>query len=252
MSTIDDQEVVTQIKKLVGEAIERYVAIKGVSIGTSLATNIFTLLKPEVSSFSESELIASATSFQYIAKNMFDYIVNNQLKATYVTVNDYVLLVLIVKEISAAFILDRKLAELEGIQKYQKELNTLVLKISAFVETSEYLKEDPFVQIKRAVPSATLVAIISKEGMPIKVESVGDLQEAMVGSMVAALSNLTTVMLKTQMEYSILHGVGAHLIVVQFDIDRIIALSIPEEDEGNIGTYLAKIKEIIKLSKGVK
>ena len=123
---------------------------------------------------------------------------------------------------------------------------------SAFVETSEYLKEDPFVQIKRAVPSATLVAIISKEGMPIKVESVGDLQEAMVGSMVAALSNLTTVMLKTQMEYSILHGVGAHLIVVQFDIDRIIALSIPEEDESNIGTYLAKIKEIIKLSKGVK
>jgi len=183
---------------------------------------------------------------------MYDYIVNNQLKATYVTVNEYVLLVLIVKEISAAFILDRKLAELEGIQKYQKELNTLVLKISAFVETSEYLKEDPFVQIKRAVPSANMIAIISKEGMPIKVESIADLQEAMVGSMVAALSNLTTVMLKTQMEYSILHGVGAHLIVVQFDSDRIIALSVPEEDEINIGSYLAKIKEIIKLSKGVK
>ena len=39
--------------------MERHGAIKGVSIGTALATNIYSYLCPELEEYSESELIAA-------------------------------------------------------------------------------------------------------------------------------------------------------------------------------------------------
>ncbi|MHA1794482.1 MAG: hypothetical protein ACTSUK_00085, partial [Promethearchaeota archaeon] len=70
----------------------------------------------------------------------------------------------------------------------------------------------------------------------------------MVSSQIAALSNLTQVMLKKQMDYTILQGPGAVILVIQFDEERILAISIPEQEKENVGQYLARIKEIIRNS----
>lgn len=70
----------------------------------------------------------------------------------------------------------------------------------------------------------------------------------MVSSQVAALSNLTNIMLKRPMDYALLQGEGANLLVIQFDEERILAISIPEKEKENVGQYLARIKEIIKNS----
>jgi len=48
-----DNVLLVEIEKVIDSTMEKYVAIKGISIGTSLATNIFTKLKPELGSFSE-------------------------------------------------------------------------------------------------------------------------------------------------------------------------------------------------------
>jgi predicted regulator of Ras-like GTPase activity (Roadblock/LC7/MglB family) len=240
-----DNVLLVEIEKVIDSTMEKYVAIKGISIGTSLATNIFTKLKPELGSFSEPELVAAATSFQYISKNLYEYVIKNSLSSTYVTIDNSILLLLIVKDISAAVILDRKLAELEGIKIYQKELHGIILQIAALVETSDYIHEDPFALISRAIPTATMIAMVSKEGMPIKIKST-EIQEALVGSMVAALSNLTAVMLKKPMEYTLLQGPMGHLIVVQFDETRVLAVAVPGEEGDKIGQFLARIEEIIK------
>lgn len=244
MSQTEDH-LIRQIEKLVLDTMEHHVAIKGISIGTSLATNIFTRLKPELSNYSETELVAASTSFQYIAKNLFEYLIRNKLKITYVTVDDYILILSLAKDIAASLILDRKLAELEGLSVFKQELRDLTLKISAFVETSELISEDPFVLIKRAIPSATILAIITKEGIPIKIEA-SDIQEALMSSMVAAISNLTQVILKKPLDYTILQGDGGIILVVQFDESRVLAIVIPESEEKKVGQYLAQIKEIIK------
>lgn len=160
-----DKELIIEIEKLIDEAMEAHVAILGISIGTEIATNIYTKFKPEISSFSELELIASSTSFQYISNSLFRNIAKNNLNTTYVTVDKFTLLMSITKEVSAAMVLDRNLAELEGIEKYNKVLKDLALKANAFIETSEYLTQDPLVKIIRAVPSALFLGIIGKEGL---------------------------------------------------------------------------------------
>ncbi|UYP45064.1 hypothetical protein NEF87_001349 [Candidatus Lokiarchaeum ossiferum] len=246
----NDEELIKSISKIIEEAMKENVAIQGFSVGTDIATNIYTKFKPELTDFNENELIASATSFQYISKGLFAHIAKNDLNSSYLTVENHVILMAIVKDVSAAAILNRKLAELEGIIKYQKVLDNLLLKIAAFVETSDYITEDPMVKIMRAIPSATFLAIISKEGLPIKIIDNGKVQGPMVGSQVSALSNLTQVMMKTPMDYTILQGKGANILIVQFDSERILAISIPEHEKSNIGQYLARIKEIITSYEG--
>ncbi len=238
-------ELVRHIEKIVDETMENYVAIRGISIGTSNATNIFTKLKPGLENFSEVELVASAASFQFIARNLYTYVIDNKMESTYVTVDDYVLLLLSVKEVSAAIILDRNLAELESFKQHTEKLKQAILKIAVFIETSDYLKEDPMVSIKRAIPPAKMIAIVSKEGMPIKVEA-ENIQDVMLGSMISALANLTGVVLKNSLDYCVMQGVTGHILVIQFDSERILAISLPSNEESNIGEYLARIKEIIK------
>lgn len=247
MSSTDD-ELIKQIEKIIDETMESYVAILGISIGTEIATSIFSKFKPESQNFSDLELIASSTSFHYICNSLFRNIAKNNLNSAYVTVENYILLMNVTKKISAAMILDRSLAELEGIPKYDQVLKEISLKIDALVETMDYVSQDPLVKIIRAVPSALFLAIIGKEGLPIKIIDDGTIQAPMVSSQIAALSNLTQVMLKTQMDYTVLNGVGAIILVIQFDEERILAISIPEDEKEKVGQYLARIKEIIRKS----
>lgn len=244
--TSDQQELMGQIEKLIDESLKEHVAIKGFSIGTEIATSIFAKFKPDVSQFNEQELIATATSFQYISRNLFTHITKNNMKSSYLTADEYIVVMNIVKEVSAAMLLDRKFAEMEGLQKYQQLLNNILLKVSAFVETSGYIREDPLVKIMRAIPSAFFLAIVSKEGIPIKIVDNGNIQAPVISSQVSALSNLTEVMLKQTLDYALIQGVGANLLIVQFDSERILAICVPEDEKPNIGQYLVKIKEIIK------
>lgn len=241
-------ELLSKISNIVDQEMGLFNAIKGISIGTDIATNIFTKLDKNLDNFSGVQLIASATSFQGIASNLYNQMGKNQLKSTYVTVDNFVLVIHIVKEVSGAAILDRKLAELEGVEKIQKNLKKMIMKIATFVETSDFIKDDLFVKITQALPSALSLILVTKEGMPIK--SIGKhISELMVSSMVAALSNITHVMLKSSMDYTIIEGDGSIIIIIQLDIERILAVSFPEQEKANIGHHLALIKVIIENDK---
>ncbi len=241
-----NQEILMKsISKLIDDSMESHIAIQGISIGTEIATNIFTKFKSDIDNINANELIASATSFLYISKDLYTNIAEKELKSTYIIVGSHVIILQIIKEVTGAAILSRKLAELEGISKYQEVLKNLLLKIAAFVETSEYINEDPIVRIMRAIPSATFLALISKDGLPLKIIDNGVSQGVMVGSQVAALSNIINVMMKSNMEYTLLQGDGSNIIIVQFDPDRILAISIPDNETDKIGEYLAIIQEIV-------
>ncbi|MHA1885705.1 MAG: hypothetical protein ACW96S_11670, partial [Promethearchaeota archaeon] len=135
-------------------------------------------------------------------------------------------------------------AELEGIETYTQRLQKLALQISAILETSDLLKEEIFKGIKRAIPNTLVLAIITKDGLPIKIQST--MPEPILSAMVAALYNLSGVLLESGMEYSIIGGENGSVIIHDLDENRILALAVPESDERKLGSYIAKVKAIVQ------
>ena len=143
--------------------------------------------------------------------------------------------------------LNRELAELEGLlQKYINPLKELALQISAIVETSDVIKEEIFVAVKRAIPNALILAIISKDGLPIKIQST--MAEPMLSAMSSAIYSLSEVLLEGALEYSIISGENGSIILHELDERRILCVAVPEAAENKLGGYIAKIKKIIKKS----
>ena len=118
------------------------------------------------------------------------------------------------------------------------------MQISDIIETSEILKDEIFKGLKRAIPNTLVLAIITKDGLPIKIQST--MPEPILSAMVAALYNLSGVLLESEgMEYSIIVGENGSVIIHELDENRVLALAVPESDERKLGSYIAKIKAII-------
>ena len=239
-------KLIDRISILIDEEMNAKSTIKGISVGTNMGTNLYTKLDPDLEKFSGNQLIASATSFQNIASSLFHQLTNNKSSSNFVTVENYILIMNIVKDVSGAAILDRKFAELEGIDKIQKDFKILMQKIASHIETSDFMKEDPFVKISQALPTALSLMLVSIEGMPIKSIGLKDISEPMVSSMVSSISSLTKVMMMSNLDYCIIEGEEALIIIIQYDPKRILAVCLPEQEKGDIGRHLATIKTIIK------
>ena len=238
--------LIDRITVLINEEISKNSAIKGISVGTNMGTNLYTKLDPELDNFSGSQLIASATSFQNIASSLLLQLTKNEINSSFASVDNYIIIMNIVKDVSGAAILDRKFAELEGINNIQKDFKILMQKIATHIETSDFMKEDSFVKISQALPTALSIILTSIEGMPIKSIGLKNMSEPMISSMVSSISSLTQVMMKSSLDYCIIEGNDAFIIIIQYDPKRILAICLPEQEKGEMGHHLATIKSIIK------
>ncbi|QEE17654.2 hypothetical protein DSAG12_03491 [Promethearchaeum syntrophicum] len=239
------KDLIERISILIDEKIKEKSIIKGISVGTNMGTNLYSKLDPELENFSGSQLIASATSFQNIANSLLHQLTKSEINSSFVSVDNYIIIMIIVKDVSGAAILDRKFAELEGIHNIQSEFKTLMQKIASHIETSDF-KEDSFVKISQALPTALSIILTSIEGMPIKSIGLNNMSEPMVSSMVSSVSSLTQVMMKSSLDYCIIEGDEAFVIIIQYDPKRILAICLPEQERVNMGHHLATIKSIIK------
>ncbi len=243
------KELIDRISILIDEEMNAKSTIKGITLGTNMGTNLYTKLDSDLQGFSGNQLIASATSFQNIASSLFLQLTNNKISSNYITVEKYILIMNIVKDVSGAAILDRKFAELEGIEKIQKDFKILMQKIATYIETSDFIMQnDPFVKISQSLPTALSIILTSIEGMPIKSIGLNNMSEPMVSSMVSSISSLTHVMMKSNLDYCIIEGDEAFIIIIQYDPKRILAVCLPEQEKGDIGRHLSTIKSIIEKS----
>jgi predicted regulator of Ras-like GTPase activity (Roadblock/LC7/MglB family) len=242
------KDLIDRISILIDEQIKENSIIKGISVGTNMGTNLYTKLDSDLQEFSGNQLIASATSFQNISSSLLGQLTKNEISSNFVTVEKYILIMNIVKDVSGAAILDRKFAELEGIEKIQKDFKILMQKIATHIETSDFFFEDPFVKISQALPTALSLILASIEGMPIKAIGLKNMSEPMISSMVSSISNLTQVMMRADLDYCIIEGNEAFIIIIQYDPKRILAVCLPEQEKAEIGHHLATIKSIIEKS----
>jgi len=236
------EELQKDVSKIIEEELESSSAIMGINIGTPEGTKIASVFKKDLK-MTMGEVTAANSSLVFLSSKMLKDSLNQEVSYNLIIGKEKIVLSILAESITMIVYLDREFADLEGLDSHISRLQKLSLQINAIIETSDILKEEIFKGLKRAIPNTLVLAIITKDGLPIKIQST--MPEPILSAMVAALYNLSGVLLESGMEYSIIGGENGSVILHDLDESRILALAVPESDERKLGSYIAKIKAII-------
>ncbi|TFG06641.1 MAG: hypothetical protein EU539_07090 [Promethearchaeota archaeon] len=241
----DLKQLETDIINLIEKFSNEEPAILGINVGTHGGTYLASHFKEKIN-LNKFEISAASSSLLFLSSKTLMGSLMQEISYNLITGKDKIIVSLLAENITMICYLNRELAELEGLKSIVSQLKKLALQISAFVETSEIIREEIFVAVKRAIPSALMIAIITKEGLPIKIQST--MAEPVISAMISALYNLSDVLLESpqNLEYSIIAGENGSIIIHELDKNRILCVAVPEADESKLGSYIAKIKNQIK------
>ena len=237
------EEVESDICELIEKELESASAILGINVGTPEGTKIASIFKKSIK-MTMGEITAANSSLVFLSSKMLKDSLNQDVAYNLITGKDRIVLSILTENTTMITYLNRELAELEGLDSHINRLQKLALQISAIIETSDILKEEIFKGLKRAIPNTLVLAIITKDGLPIKIQST--MPEPILSAMIAALYNLSGILLESNMEYSIIGGDNGSVIIHDLDENRVLALAVPESDGRKLGAYIAKVKAIIK------
>ncbi len=238
------KQLQADIYDLIEKGISEDSAILGINIGTHGGTFLGNYFNEETK-LSKLEIAAATSSLLFLSSKTLMGSLMQEISYNIITGKEKMILAILTENITMISYLNRELAELEGVSHYIYKMKQLALQVSAFVETSEFIREEIFVAVKRTIPSAIMLGIISREGIPIKIQST--MPEPVISAMISALYNLSDVLLEDQIvEYSIIAGENGSIILHELDEHRILFVAVPEADESKLGSYIAKIKTIIK------
>ena len=237
------KELESDIYELLEKEFESGSAIIGINVGTPEGTKIANKFKKPIQ-MTVGEVTAANSSLVFLSSKMLRDSLNQEVAYNLITGKDRIILSILTENITMITYLNRELADLEGLDTYIKKLQKLALRISAIIETSDILKEEIFKGLKRAIPNTLVLAIITKDGLPIKIQST--MPEPILSAIIAALYNLSGVLLESGMEYSIIGGENGSVIIHNLDENRVLALAVPESDERKLGQIIAKIKAILQ------
>ena len=232
-----------ELTDLLNTEIKDQKSILGISISTHGGTHIVSELKEDIH-MTKSELSAASSSLVFLSSKMLSDSLNQKSSYTLITGNKRIILSILTDFMALIAYLDRELAELEGLDYYIRSLRKLAIKMSAIIETSDLIKEEVFVALKRAIPNALVIAIITKDGLPIKVQST--MPEPIISAMTSAIYNLAGILLEGGLEFSIIGGEHGSIIIHELDESRILAIAVSEGDDKILRSHIAKIKSIIK------
>ncbi len=237
------QKLKIEIEELIKKQLEDDNAIIGIFCGTHEGVLIASQVKQDVD-LKWGEITAANSSMLFLSSKLLKNSLNQDISYDLVVGKNKIIISILTEYITLIAYLNRELAELEGINKYSSNLRAFSLKISAMVETSDILKEEIFVKLKLAIPNALIIAIITKDGIPIRVQST--MAEPMLSAMLSAINSLFNVLLFNEIhEYSIISGALGSIIVHELDESRILCIAVPEGKDTKIKSYVAKIKSLI-------
>jgi predicted regulator of Ras-like GTPase activity (Roadblock/LC7/MglB family) len=237
---INDLE--TDLNDLLEEEMKDLAGILGITISSHGGSHLASKFKKDIS-MTKTEISAASSSLVFLSSKMLQDSLNQKISYNLITGSNRIILSILTDNIAMISYLNRQLAELEGLNVYINHLKKFCMKLSAIIATSDIIKEEVFVAIKRAIPNALVVAIITKDGLPIKIQAT--MPEPILSAITSAIYNLSSVLLEGGLEYSIIGGENGSIIIHELDENRIIAIAVPEADEKKLGSYVAKIKTII-------
>ena len=237
------EELEADVIELIEKELDNSDAIIGINVGTPEGNKVTSKFKKPLE-MTTKEITAANSSLVFLSSKILKDSLNQSVTYNLILGKEMIILSILTESITMITYLNRELAELEGLDFHIKKLQNLGLQISAIIETSDILKEEILKGLKRAIPNTLIIAIITKDGLPIKIQST--MPEPILSAMVAALYNLSGVLLQSAgMEYSIIGGENGSVIIHDLDENRVLAIAVPESDERKLGSYIAKIKGII-------
>jgi predicted regulator of Ras-like GTPase activity (Roadblock/LC7/MglB family) len=228
--------------ELINKEIKTNTGILGISISSHGGSHLASKFKKALN-LNETEMSAASSSLVFLSSKILQDSLNQQISYNLITGKENIILSILTESIAMISYLNRELAELDGLDSYITELKKFAIQVSAIVETSDLIKEEVFVAIKRAIPNALIIAIITKDGLPIKIQST--MPEPMLSAMTSAIYNLAGILLGEGLEFSIIGGENGSIIIHELDKNRILAIAVPEADERKLGTYIVKIKSVL-------
>jgi len=232
------------LSELIDKELEQNSAIIGINVGTHGGTLVISKFKKETK-LTEMEIASATSSLLFLSSKMLNGTLNQDVSYNLIAGKSTYLISILTDHITTITLLNREIAELEGMSQYINNLKSFALKISAIIETSDFIREEIFVAIKRAIPNTLVLAIITKAGLPIKIQST--MPEPMLSAMTSAIYSLSDVLVEDGMEFSIIAGENGSIILHELpDKTRILCIAVPEADEKKIGKYIVKIKNIIQ------
>ncbi|MBD3196387.1 MAG: hypothetical protein GF317_15115 [Candidatus Lokiarchaeota archaeon] len=238
------EELEEEIADIIQKELEESKGLVGITVGTHGGTFLASKFKKDVF-LRNDEITAANSSILFLSSKLLKGSLNQEISYDLIAGKERIVLSVLTQNVTMISYLNRELAELEGISIYIEKFKKLSLRISAIVDTSEVIKEEVFVAIKRAIPNALVIAIITQEGLPIKVQST--MAEPMLSAMISALYKLSGILLeKSELEYSIIGGNNGSIIIHELDNNRILCVAVPEADDSKLGGYIATIKTIIE------
>ncbi len=245
---IQRYECLDEIDALIAADLFSMGAVNAVAVGTHGGTLLTVQFRDKSTTRDPKQLIAATTSFLFLASNLTQRIFNQEIRYTKSYGQKEILICILTFNLSFAFLLNRELVEIEGLASvFLPKLKDFSMKASAIVETSDYVEKDIFVKVKRAVPNALALAIITSSGMPIKVQST--MSEPKLSAIISALQNITAIIFGESSpegtEYTIITSEHGGFIVHKIDQKRLLGVAIPESDDATLGKTLARIKEVI-------
>ncbi|MFW9771835.1 MAG: hypothetical protein ACFFFB_04030 [Candidatus Heimdallarchaeota archaeon] len=229
--------------RLIQKEIDEKHGILGISISSHGGTHLASKFKKDIT-LTKTEISAASSSMVFLSSKILHDSLNQRLSYNLITGKKRIIVSILTENIALMSYLNRELAELEGLDSYINSLKKFAIQISAIIETSDLIKEEIFVAIKRAIPNALVIAIITKDGLPIKIQST--MPEPILSAITSAIYNLSSVLLEASLEFSIIGGENGSIIIHELDETRVLAIAVPEADERKLGSYIAKIKSIIK------
>jgi predicted regulator of Ras-like GTPase activity (Roadblock/LC7/MglB family) len=231
------------ITELLEKEMEEHAGILGITISTHGGTHVASKFKKEIA-MKKTEISAASSSLVFLSSKILHDSLNQMISYNLITGAKRIILSILTENIAMISYLNREIAELEGLDMYITTLKKFSMKLSAIIATSDLIKEEIFVAIKRAIPNALVIAIMTKDGLPIKIQST--MPEPILSAMTSAIYNLSSILLEGGLEFSIIGGENGSIIIHELDENRIIAIAVPEANEKKLGSYIAKIKTIIE------
>jgi len=231
------------LTKLIEKEINEKHSILGISVSSHGGTHLASKFKKEIK-MTKTEISAASSSMVFLSSKILHDSLNQKISYNLITGKERIIVSILTENVALMAYLNRELAELEGLDSYINSLKIFAIQISAIIETSDLIKEEIFVAVKRAIPNALVIAIITKDGLPIKIQST--MPEPILSAMTSAIYNLAGILLEGGLEYSIIGGENGSIIIHELDETRILAIAVPEADERKLGSYIAKIKSLIK------
>ena len=137
------EELKSDVLELVEKELESASAIIGINIGTPEGTKIASIFKEDIK-MTTGEVTAANSSLVFLSSKMLRGSLNQEVSYNLIFGKEKIVLSILTENITMITYLNRELAELEGLDSYINKLQKLSLQISAFIETSDILKEEIF------------------------------------------------------------------------------------------------------------